>query len=79
MMPKMQNKMESSDAKFPEEVCKLNESSQQLKSDLAITKNVNSQLNNRFVNWRGNARQVPNIVGENVWNLWVGYTHFSPG
>ena len=50
MMPKMQNKMESSDAKFPEEVCKLNESFQQLKSDLAITKNVNSQLNNCFVN-----------------------------
>ena len=50
MMPKMQNKMESSDAKFAEEVCKLNESFQQLKSDLAITKNVNSQLNNCFVN-----------------------------
>ena len=50
MMPKMQNKMESSDGKFAEEVCKLNESFQQLKSDLAITKNVNSHLNNRFVN-----------------------------
>ena len=46
----MQNKMESSDTKFAEQVRKLNESFQQLKSDLAITKNVNSQLHNRFVN-----------------------------
>ena len=29
-MPKMRNKMESSDGKFAEEVLKLNESSQQL-------------------------------------------------
>ena len=29
---------------------KLNESFQRLKSDLAITKNVNSELQNRFVN-----------------------------
>ena len=50
MMHKMQNKMESSDTKFAEEVRKLNEIFQQLKSDLAITKNVNSQLPNRFVN-----------------------------
>ena len=50
MMLKMQNKMESSDTKFAEELCKLNESFQQLKSDLAITKNVNSQLHIRFVN-----------------------------
>ena len=42
--------MESSDAEFAEEVCKLKESFQQLKSDLAITKTVNSQLHNRFVN-----------------------------
>ena len=50
MMLKMQNKMESPDTKFPEEVRKLNESFQQPKSDLAITKNVNRQLQNRFVN-----------------------------
>ena len=50
MMHKMQNKMESSDAKFAEEVRKLNDIFQQLKSDLAITKNVNSQLYNCFVN-----------------------------
>ena len=37
----MQNKMESSDTKFAEEVRKLNESFEQLKSDLSITKNVN--------------------------------------
>ena len=42
MVLKMQNKMESSDAEFAEDVCKLNESFQQLKSDLAITKTVNS-------------------------------------
>ena len=46
MMLKMQNKMESSDTTFAEEVRKLNESFQQLKSDL----NVNNQLHNRFVN-----------------------------
>ena len=50
MMLKMQNKMESPDTKFPEEVRKLTESFQQPKSDLAITKNVNRQLQNRFVN-----------------------------
>ena len=50
MMRKMQNKMESSYTKFAEEVRKLNEIFQQLKSDLVITKNVNSQLHNRFVN-----------------------------
>ena len=50
MMLKMQHKMESSDTKFAEKVCKLNGSFQQLKPDLAITKNVNSQLRNRFVN-----------------------------
>ena len=50
MMLKMQNKMESPDTKFPEEVRKLNESFQQPNSDLAITKNVNRQLQNRFVN-----------------------------
>ena len=50
MMVKIQNKMESSDTKFAEEVRKLNESFQQLKSDLSITKNLNSQLHNRFVN-----------------------------
>ena len=42
MMLKMQNKMESSDTKFADEVRKLNESFQQLKFDLAITKNINS-------------------------------------
>ena len=41
--------METSDAKLAEEVHKLNECFEQLKSDLAITKNVNSQLHNRFV------------------------------
>ena len=50
MMLKMQHKMESSDTKFAEKVRKLNGSFQQLKPDLAITKNVNSQLRNRFVN-----------------------------
>ena len=50
MMFKMQQKMESSDTKFAEEVGKLNESFGQLKSDLGVTKNVNSQLQNRFVN-----------------------------
>ena len=50
MMLKMQHKMESSDTKFAEEVRKLNESFEQLKSDLAVTKNVNNQLHNRFVN-----------------------------
>ena len=41
VMLKIQNKMESSVTKFAEEVRKLNESFQKLKSDLAITKNVN--------------------------------------
>ena len=50
MMLKMQNKMESSDTKFAEEIRKLNESFEQFKADLAITKNVNSQLHNGFVN-----------------------------
>ena len=42
MVHKMQNKMECLAAEFSEEVCKLNESFQQLKSDLAITKTINS-------------------------------------
>ena len=46
-MFKMQNKMKTSDTKFAEEVRK-HESFEQLKSNLAITKNVISQLNNRF-------------------------------
>ena len=50
IMLKMQNEMESSDTKFAEEVRKLNGSFQQLKSDLAITKNVNTQLHNCFIN-----------------------------
>ena len=41
MISTMQNKMESSDTKFAKEVRKLNESFEQLKSDLSITKNVN--------------------------------------
>ena len=49
-MLKMQNKMESSDTKFAEEMRKLNESFQQPKSDIAITINVNSQLRSCFVN-----------------------------
>ena len=44
MMFKMQNKMQSLDTNFAEEVRKLNESFQQLKTDLPITKNVNKQL-----------------------------------
>ena len=50
MMLKIQNKIETSDTKFAEEVRKLNESFPQLKSDLAIIKNLNSQLQNRFFN-----------------------------
>ena len=49
-MLKMQNKMESSDTKFAEEMRKLNESFQQPISDIAITINVNSQLHSCFVN-----------------------------
>ena len=49
-MLKMQNKMESSDTKFAEEMRKLNESFQQSISDIAITINVNSQLRSCFVN-----------------------------
>ena len=49
-MLKMQNKMESSDTKFAEEMRKLNESFQHSKSDIAITINVNSQLRSCFVN-----------------------------
>ena len=45
----MQNKMESSDTKFAEEVRKLNESFQQHKYDLAITKGVSSRLHICFV------------------------------
>ena len=71
MVLKMQNKMESSDAKFPEEVRKLNESFQQLKSDLAITETINRQLHNRIVNmerkYRANfqysRREYVEIVG----------------
>ena len=55
--------MESSNTKFTEEVPELNESFQQLKSDLAITKNVNSQVHNYFIN----KCPMPNILGENVW------------
>ena len=43
-MLKIQNKMESSDMKLPDEVHKLNESFEQLKSDLARTKQ-NRQYN----------------------------------
>ena len=46
MMLKIQIKMESSDTKFAEVI------RQQLKSDLAITKNVNSQLHNCFINMK---------------------------
>ena len=41
MILTMQNKKESSDTKLAEEVRKLNESFEQLKSDLSITKTVN--------------------------------------
>ena len=50
MMLKMLNKMGSPSTKFAEEVRTLNESFQQLKSDLAVTKNVNNQLSNYFAN-----------------------------
>ena len=40
MMLKMQSKIESSDKKFAEEVRKLNDSFQQLKSELAIVKRL---------------------------------------
>ena len=50
MMLKMLNKMGSPYTKFAEEVRTLNESFQQLKSDLAVTKNVNNQLSNYFAN-----------------------------
>ena len=76
MMRKIQNKMESSETKFAEEVRKLNESFQQLKSDLAITKNVNSQSHNRFVNMRENAGQMPSILLRMCGDC--GYTHISP-
>ena len=49
-MLKIQNKMKSSDTRFAKEVRKRNENFQQLKSDLTITKNVNSKLQNSFVN-----------------------------
>ena len=44
--------MEYSDTKFAEEVRELIESCPQLKFDLATTKNVNSQLQNRFFNMK---------------------------
>ena len=50
MMLRMQNKVGSSDTKFADEVRKLNESFQQLKFDLALTKNINSQHLNHFIN-----------------------------
>ena len=43
-MLKMPNEMQSSDTKFAEEVLKFNKSFQQLKFDIAITKNVNSSF-----------------------------------
>ena len=46
----MQNEMQSSDMNFAEEVLKFNKGFQQLKSDIAITKNVNSHLHNHFFN-----------------------------
>ena len=67
MMLKMQNKMESSDTKFAEEVRKLNESFQQLKSDLAITKNVNNQLHICFVNMEWQCVEIE----KNVRRLWA--------
>ena len=66
MMLKMQNKMEPSYTKFAEEVGKLNENFQKLKSDLAITKNVNSELHNRLVNMESaqySRRECMKIVG----------------
>ena len=49
-MVKMQNKMESSDTKLAEEARKHDESFQQLKPDLAMTKNIDSKLHNCSIN-----------------------------
>ena len=59
--------MESSDTKFAEEVRKLNESFQQLKSDLAITKNINNQLHICFVNMEWQCVEIE----KNVRRLWA--------
>ena len=75
MMLKMQNKMESSDTKFAEEVRKLTESFQQLKPDLAITKIVNSQLHNRFVNMEKEFWAKCSVFLEKICG-YCGYTHF---
>ena len=75
--------MESSDTKFAEEVRKLNQSFQQLKSDLAITKNVNSQLHSHCVNLKRqrwilpSMRQCP-VFSERMYGD-CGYTYFNSG
>ena len=74
MMLKMQNKVESSDTKFAEEVRKLNESFQQLKPDLAITKIVNSQLHNCFINMEKEFWVKCSVFLENICG-YCGYTH----
>ena len=70
MMLKMQNKMESSN-KFAEEFRELNENFEQLKYDLAIAKIVIASSTIALLTWRGNAGQMPRILGENIWKLWV--------
>ena len=71
MMLQMLNEMKSSDTKFAEEVRKFNESFEQLKSDLAITKMLIASSTITLLSWRGNAGQMPSILAENVWRLWV--------
>ena len=70
MMLKMQNKMESSN-KFAEQFRELNESFEQLKCDLAIAKMVIASSTIALLTCRGNAGQMPRILGENVWKSWV--------
>ena len=52
VMLKIQNKMESSDTKLAEEVRKLNESFEQVKSDLAIKKMLIASSTITSLKWR---------------------------
>ena len=63
--------METSDAKLAEEVHKLNECFEQLKSGLAITKILIASSTIVSFTWRGKTWQMSNILGVNVWRLWV--------
>ena len=75
MMLQILNEMKSSDTKFAEEVRKFNESFEQLKSDLAITKMLIASSTITLLSWRGNAGQMLSILAENVWRLWVYPLH----